>query len=190
MLLIRVLVSPCSERLMRSSSGRLTSRTPSSPRWTVIGAATVWLRVPLGPLTITVGVVVPSIWTSTPDGTVIGSLPMRDIATSLLLGLGSPDVGEDFPTHALLVGLAVGQQALAGRDDGDAQSTEHLGQTRGLGVHPQAGLADAADAGDRALPVTPVLERDGERLRDAALGVLGDVVRRDVALGLEDLGHA
>src|SRR5215213_1215208 len=188
MLLIRVLVRPCSERLVRSSSGRFTSRAPSSPRSTVMGAATVWLSVPLGPLTVTVGVVLPSIWTSTPDGTVIGSLPMRDIATSLLLGLSSPDVGEDFPTHALLVGLTVGQQALAGRDDRDTQTTEHLGQARVLGVHPQARLADAADAGDRALPVTPVLERDGERLRDTALWVVGHVERRDVALGLEDLG--
>src|SRR4051812_12821052 len=190
MLLIKVLVRPCSERLLRSSSGRLTSRAPSSPRSTVIGAATVWLRLPLGPLTVTVGVVVPSIWTSTPDGTVIGSLPMRDIATSLLLGLWSPDVGEDFPAHPLLVGLTVGQEALAGRDDRDAQATEHLGQARVLRVHPQAGLADAADAGDGALPGSPVLERDGERLRDAALGVLGDVVRRDVALGLENVGDA
>src|SRR4051794_18283364 len=144
MLLIKVLVRPCSERLMRSSSGRLTSRAPSSPRSTVIGAATTWLRVPLGPLTVTVGVLVPSICTSTPDGTVIGSLPMRDIATSLLLGPRSPDVGEDFPTHALPVGLTVGQQALAGRDDRNTQTTEHLGQARVLGVHPQSGLADAA----------------------------------------------
>src|SRR5215213_1516756 len=179
MLLIKVLVRPCSERLLRSSSGRLTSRAPSSPCSTVIGGATVWLRVPLGPLTVTIAAGAPTIWTSTPEGTVIGSLPMRDIATSLLVGLWSPDVGEDFPTHALLVGLTVGQQALAGRDDGDAQTSEHLGQARVLGVHPQAGLADAANAGDRALPVTPVLERDGERLRDSPLGVIGHVVRRD-----------
>src|SRR5215213_7278841 len=134
MLLIKVLVRPCSERLLRSSLGRLT---------------------------VTIAAGVPSIWTSTPEGTVIGSLPMRDIATSLLVGLWSPDVGEDFSAHALLVCLTVG---------------------------PQARLADAADAGDRALPVTPVLERDGERLRDTALWVVGHVERRDVAPGLEDLG--
>ena len=40
------------------------------------GAATEWLRVPLGPFTVTSR---SSIDTSTPDGTVMGSLPMRDI---------------------------------------------------------------------------------------------------------------
>src|SRR5437870_4591990 len=105
MLLTRVRVSPWSDRLSRSSSGRLTSRTPS-PCSTTIGAATVWLRVPLGPLTVTVG---PSMVTSTPEGTGTGSLPMRDIAVSPP-GLSLPDVGEDFPTHALLVGLPVGEQ--------------------------------------------------------------------------------
>ena len=53
MLAISVRVSPCSERLSRSSLGRATSMVPSSPRPTVIGLATVWLRVPLGPLTVT-----------------------------------------------------------------------------------------------------------------------------------------
>src|SRR5689334_13289999 len=121
MLFTRVRVSPCSDLLSRSSSGRLTSRT-SSFLSTVIGAATVWVRVPLGPLTVTCG---PSIWTSTPAGTGTGSLPMRDIAVPPP-GLSSPDVGEDFPTHALLVGLTVGEQPLAGRDDRDAEAAEHL----------------------------------------------------------------
>ena len=53
MLAISVRVSPCSERDSRSSSGRVTAMAPSSLRSTVMGAATVWLRVPLGPLTVT-----------------------------------------------------------------------------------------------------------------------------------------
>src|SRR5919107_798978 len=117
MLLTRVRVSPCSERLSRSSSGRLTSRT------------------------------------STPCSSLVfstGSLPMRDIAVSPP-GLSSPDVGEDFPTHALLVGLTVGEQPLAGRDDRDAEAAEHLRETGVLGVDAQTGLADPAYAGDRAL---------------------------------------
>src|SRR5688500_3725770 len=113
MLLTSVRVRPCSDLLVRSSSGRLTSRTPSSPFSTTIGAATVWLRLPLGPFTVTSG---PSIATSTPEGTGTGSLPILDISSSSS-SLSSPDVGEDFPTHALLVRLAVGQQTLAGRDD-------------------------------------------------------------------------
>src|SRR3954469_10731098 len=186
MLLIRVRVSPCSERLLRSSSGRRTARVPSACS-TVIGAATVCDRVPLGPLTFTRA---SSIATSTPDGTAMGSLPMRDMLVSLLLGLSSPDVGEDFPTHALLVGLAVGQQSLARRDDRDAQAAEHLRETRVLGVDPQTGLADPADARDGALPVAAVLERDGQRPADLALGGVPDLEGGDVALLLEDLGDA
>src|SRR5215210_3523851 len=156
MLLIRA-------RLMRSSSGRLTSRTPSLFA-TVIGVATVCDRVPLGPLTVTSW---SSMATSTPDGTSIGSLPIRDMSVSSS-GLSSPDVGEDFPTYALLVGLAVGQQTLARGDDRDPQAAEHARQAGGLGVDPQARLADAADAGDRALPVAAVLQGDRQRLADGA----------------------
>src|SRR6478736_3330349 len=135
MLLMSVRVRPWSERLLRSSSGRCTSRMPSSPLATVIGAAMV-------------------------------SLPMRDMLLSLpgLSWSGSPDVGEDFAAHALLVGLAVGQQSLRRRDDRDAEATEDLGQVGALGVDTQAGLADAAHAGDRALPVAAVLQRHGQGL--------------------------
>src|SRR5215213_6991585 len=185
MLLISVRVRPCSERLSRSSLGRLTDSTPSSPFSTMIGAATECDRVPLGPLTVTR---LWSIATSTPDGTAMGSLPMRDMLVSPLPVSSLPDVGEDFPTHALLVCLAVGQQALAGRDDRDTQAAEHLRKTRVLGVHPETGLADPANARDGALPVAAALERDGQRLADLALGRLRHVVRRDVALLLQDVG--
>src|SRR6476661_5932966 len=112
MLLMSVRVRPWSERLVRSSSGRCTSRMPSSP---------------LAPLTVTSD---SSIATSTPDGTAMGSLPIRDMLLSLpgLSRSGSPDVGEDFAAHALLVRLAVGQQSLRRRDDRDAEATEDLGQ--------------------------------------------------------------
>src|SRR6476469_6965290 len=193
MLLMSVRVRPWSERLLRSSSGRCTSRMPSSPLATVIGAAMVCDSVPLGPLTVTSD---SSIATSTPDGTAMGSLPMRDMFLSLpgLSRSGSPDVGADFAAHALLARLAVGQQTLRRRDDRDAQSTEDLGQVRALGVHTQTGLADAADTRDRALPVAAVLERDGQRLADGGLALGGEVVRDvvggDVALLLEDLREA
>src|SRR4051795_12699167 len=108
--------------------------------------------------------------TSTPAGTGTGSLPMRDIAVSPP-GLSSPDVGEDFPTHALRVGLTVGQQPLAGRDDRDAEAAEHLRKRRVLGVHAQAGLADPAYAGDRALPVAAVLQLDLQGLAHGGLAL-------------------
>src|SRR3712207_1284272 len=97
---------------------------PSSSRPTVIGDATVWLRVPLGPLTVTWA---SSNATSTPDGTGMGSLPMRDMllfAPSSSVGPGSPDVGKHFAAHALLVRLSVGQEPLARRDDRDAEAAE------------------------------------------------------------------
>src|SRR6476660_6584774 len=187
MLAIRVRVRPWSERDCRSSSGRATAIWPSSSFCTVMGAATVWLSVPLGPFTVTTLL---SRLTSTPDGTGMGSLPMRDIAVPTSSLVRSPDVGEDFPTHALLVRLAVGQQSLARRDDRDAQAAEHLRQAAGLGVHAQAGLADAADAGDRALPVLAVLQRDRQRLADSALDGLVHLVGGHVALLLEDVGDA
>src|SRR4029077_6362283 len=123
-----------------------------------IGVTTVWLSVPLGPLTVTCE---PSTDTSTPEGTTTGILPMRDMSDSPSQALGLPDVGEDFPTHALLVRLTVGEEALAGGDDGHAQAAAHLRQAGVLGVLPQAGLADAPDAGDRALAVAAVLQGDG-----------------------------
>src|SRR3954469_3392009 len=181
MLAMRVRDRPCRARFWRSSLGRCTSSVPSSSRWTLMGAATVWLSEPLGPLTLTV---CPSMATSTPPGTAIGSRPIRDIFAAPL-----PDVGEDFPTHALLVRLLVGQQPGGRRDDRDAQATEHLGQGVRLRVHPQAGLGDAPDTGDAPLTVRAVLQVDHELLEGAA--VLLDVVDRpagDVALLLEDLG--
>src|SRR3954454_17643546 len=186
MLLTRVRVRPCRALLWRSSSGRLTSRTPS-PFSTVIGSAMLWDRVPLGPFTVTCA---PSMATSTPDGTATGSLPIRDMLVFSFSVSSLPDVGEDFPTHALLVCLAVGQQALARRDDRDAQAAEHLRETRVLGVDPETGLADPANTRDGALAVAAVLERDGQRLADLALGRLLHVERRDVALLLEDLRDA
>src|SRR5215470_9806028 len=94
--------SPCSARISPSSLGRVTVMTPSAC-WTSIGADTSRLSSPLGPLT----------WTSRPLGMVIGSRPILDMAGSL------PDVGEDFPAYALLLGLLIGHQARRRRDDRD-----------------------------------------------------------------------
>src|SRR5918912_3996949 len=117
MLAIRVRVSPCRALDVRSSSGRRTSTVPSSCA-TSIGAATEWVSWPLGPLTVTCR---PSIETSTPLGTGMGILPMRDMLLLLSPGPRSPDVGEDFPAHALLRGLPVRQQARGRREDRDAE---------------------------------------------------------------------
>src|SRR5690606_28963824 len=97
---------------------------------TVMGSTTSSASWPLGPFTVTVA---PSIVTSTPEGMVIGSRPIRDISTfSFRTFLGSPDVGEDFPAHTLLGGLTVGEQAGGRGDDRHAQAAQHAGQVGGL----------------------------------------------------------
>src|SRR4028119_1382925 len=126
--------------------------------------------------------------TSTPLGTGMGSLPIRDIAQYLLVPW-SPDVGEDFPTYALAVGLTVGEQSMGRGDDRHSEAAEHLGQVRRLRVHAEAGLADAAYAGDGALTVRAVLQSDGQRGADLALRGVLHPPGGDVALLLQDLGH-
>src|SRR5581483_1045784 len=157
MLFTRVRDRPCSALLRRSSSGRWTSKAPSSARCTVIGSGTLCDSVPLGPFTVTVR---PSMITSTPAGTVIGCFPMRDISCAPL----SPDEGEDFPAHAFLGGLTVGEQPGGGGDECHAQAPEHLGQRGGLGVYPQAGLGRPAQPGNAALPVRAELQFYHQRL--------------------------
>src|SRR6478736_9082629 len=176
MLLTRVRVRPCRERASRSSFGLVT--TISAPSLvTVIGSTTLWRSDPLGPLTVTCD---PSMLTSTPAGTGIGSRPIRDMSAPPL-----PDVGENFPAYLLLGGLTIGQQTGRGRDDGDTEATEDLGQLGRARVDPQAGLRDAADPGDRALTVGAVLELDDQRL---AHWRVGGGPGGDVALLDQDVG--
>jgi hypothetical protein len=117
-----VRVRPCSDRASRQSSGRLTWITPSS-RLMLISSEKVCESSPFGPLTVTVD---PSIFTSTPDGTGMGCLPIRDTAIrsfpSVLVGL--PDVGDDFAANAGLTCVAVRHHALRRGDDCDTQAAE------------------------------------------------------------------
>src|SRR5215218_4986752 len=167
-----VRVRPCSERDARSSSGRVTS-TWFSSSFTSMGLATVSESSPFGPLTVTAG---PSSLTSTPAGMSMGSRPIRDMEL--------PHVGEDFSAHALLLGLAVGQQTAGGGQDRDAEAAEHLGDLGRLRVDTEAGLRDALDARDRALAVRAELELQRERRAHASVG---DLEAGDVALVLQDL---
>src|ERR1700754_3355957 len=131
MLFTSVLVRPWRSLAVRSSFGRATLSVPSSARSIVIGATTVWLRVPFGPFTVTS---LPSIVTSTPLGTGMGSRPIRDMGFS---SLPLPDVGEDFPAHALLSGLPIGEQAGRRGDDRHAKTAEPPRQVRRLRVDAQ-----------------------------------------------------
>src|SRR5215468_10658332 len=107
---------PCSARTLPSSLGLVTVMTPSL-LVTSMGSFTASDSCPLGPRTVTSR---PSMVTSTPLGIVTGIRPIRDIAVS------SPDVGEDFPAHALPDRLLVGHQATRGGDDRDAEPAEYL----------------------------------------------------------------
>src|SRR6478735_12714934 len=95
-----------------------------------------------------------------------------------------PDVGEDFPTYALLACLLAGQETVGRGDDRHAQAAENLRQVGGLCVNTQTRLRDALDAGDRALAVRAELQLEDEVLAD--LGVL-DLPAGDEALLLENL---
>src|SRR6476661_5601481 len=129
MLAMRVRVRPCSSRACLPSFGRSTRSSPSS-RTMVSWGAMSRLRSPLGPLTDTC---VPSTVTSTPGGTVMGSLPMRDM-------VDLPDVREDLATQLPLAGLLAGHDPLAGADDDQAQATKDPGDVRLRRVDPQSGL--------------------------------------------------
>src|SRR5690606_25286410 len=179
MLAMSVRVRPCSARTLFSSLGRVTWIDPSSALDTWIGSATVCESVPFGPSTWTCR---PSIVTSTPAGTGMGSRPIRDMLCFLP---SLPDVGEDFPANSTLPGLLVRHEAAGRRQDRDAQAAQHTGQVVLLGIDPQTGLRDPAQARECTLTVRPELQLYHEVLAD--LGVL-HAPGLDVALLLEDLG--
>src|SRR6478672_13242047 len=175
MLLTSVRVSPWSCLWVFCSVGRVTTMVPSS-RLTVMSGCRARLRLPFGPVTVTVR---PSMVTSTPDGTVMGRRPMRDMSSRL------PDEREDFAAQLRLARLLAGHDPLARADDDDAETAEDSRDVRLARVDTQAGLADPLEAGDdRDLPVD-VLEGDAQVGRRAVL-LLADV--GDEALVLEDAG--
>src|SRR5699024_6840422 len=96
-----------------------------------------------------------------------------------------PDVGEDFPANAVLLGLPVGHQATGRRNDRHAEATEYSRQIVLLGVDTQTGLGDPTDAGDGTLPGGTVLQLQDEAL--AQPGLLRPPAL-DEPLLLEELG--
>src|ERR1700730_5079371 len=138
MLATSVRVRPCSERWMRAFEGRSTVIVPVSTLMSIDGAK-VRCNVPREPVTLRRLPV--SRATSTPSGTGIGSLPIRDIRSGL------PHERDDFAAQSGALRRASGHQTARGRDDGNAQPSEHprdLGLAR---VHAQPGAADPAQAG-------------------------------------------
>src|SRR6516165_2302691 len=109
---------------------------------------------PFGPFT---RIALPSIVTSTPLGTVIGCLPMRDMPCL-------PDLTQDLAADATLTRLAVGQQTLIRGQNCDSHAAEDTGDAVGLGVHAQPGSRDALQPRDGPAAVGRVLHPDREAL--------------------------
>src|ERR1700687_2450471 len=164
--------SPCRARFAFSSSLRATTSVPSS-RVTLTFGWNVNASSPLGPFSLMVW---SSILTSTPFGTVTGSLPIRLISALPYL----PDICEDFLAQTLALGFAAGHDTRRGRHDRDPKTAEHARHLGLARVDAQPGLADAAQAGHRRRLAADVLHLQHE-LASRRL-----VIRGDEALLLED----
>src|SRR5438105_2561511 len=134
--------SPWNARVWRSSLGRSTSNCVPSWR-TVMSPGSSQLNAPLGPVTSSMR---PESRTSTPAGTGMGALPMRDI-------VASPHVTDDFAADALFARVAIRHQSLARRNDCDAETTQHAGDLAGLAVDAQARCRHTLHTIDDALAV-------------------------------------
>src|SRR5688500_13975894 len=97
------------------------------------------------------------------------------------------DRAEELSTDVLLARLAVGHDALAGRNDRDAHPVQDAREVADAAVDPPARLARAVDLVDDLLAGHRVLQLDADL---ALLGVIDDVVVFDVALVLEHLCDA
>src|SRR5512132_3382240 len=112
---------PWKARVFCSSLARVNCTTLFSTFTSMPGTSAV-LRVPFGPLMVTAA---PSFFTSTPFGSEISFLPIRDMSSSL------PDLAEDFAAHAALHGIVAGEHALGRRHD---RQTEAAEDARDLGL--------------------------------------------------------
>src|SRR6056297_2315462 len=184
MLLTRLRVSPCIALVVFSSSGRVhVSVSPSCSMTMVPGISRE--SVPFGPFT---AMLRPSIVTSTPAGTVMGDLPMRDMVPTSPSPAWSPDVTHDLAADVALARLAVGHEAVGGGQDGDTEAAENSGHGAGVAIDPQARRRDATQAHDRAITVGRVLHLDRQHVADALGGRCG-LETLDVALLAEHFGE-
>src|SRR5450432_1007792 len=135
MLLTSARMRPCAAR----SGPRLPLRSntitslPSSVACLI--SIALWrgrFKVPLGPLTVTVSVVIDTV---TPFGISTGLRPMRDI--------GLPDLAEDFAADAFFTGGAVGHHAMRRGDDGDPEAIADLRNVFRRNVRALAGARHA-----------------------------------------------
>src|ERR1700720_3672441 len=136
--------------------------TRVSPFFSTVMAVPNWRdSVPSGPLTeISPG----PTFTSTFGGSLIGLLPMRDMFCS-----PSRDDAQHFAADAGGARLAIGHDAVRGRDDGNSQSVHHPRDVILAFVDAQARLRHALDFFDHR-PADLVLQRD----RQLRFGLIAD----------------
>src|SRR5690606_16664156 len=123
---------------------------------------------PFGPFTVTSlsGPIV--IWT--PLGTVIGLIPIRDIALLPSSGWrgpcssGLPDGAEYLTTDTAAPGFVTGEHAFRGAHDGDPKAALHSRQLVLARVDTEARLAHALDLADHVPPVRAVAELDPQQV--------------------------
>src|SRR5688572_7730526 len=130
-------------------------------------------RRPLGPVTPMRG---PSTVISTPEGMVMGFLPMR---------LTSPNLAQNFAAELAAAGFAIGQEPLRRGNDGDAEPALDPGQFVGGPVDAVPGTGDPLETRDGRRAPGPVTKEDREVGLDRLRGDLESV---DVALRCENPG--
>jgi hypothetical protein len=76
-----------------------------------------------------------------------------------------PENADEFAADALLAGITVGQQAVAGRNDRQAQATLDARQVLVADIGAAAGTADALDVLDDLLALGAVLQGQTQEAR-------------------------
>src|SRR6476469_6465621 len=147
-------VSPCSARWSRRSDGRETVIWPA-PCSIFMSRETRSESSPFGPLTRTRS---GSIVSSTPDGTVMGCLPIRLMAL--------PDLRDDLAAVAVAPGVVTGHQSVGSGDDRGAHATEDARDILRRDVGAATGLGDALQPGDDRRAALRVLESHVQFLAD------------------------
>src|SRR5476649_971395 len=112
------------------------------------------VSVPLAPFTVTVSAPIVAL---TPCGRSTGFFATRDISILPLSGDRLLDYEQHFAAGAGRARLAIGHDALRGRDHRDTQAAQHLRQFVLAAIDTQSRAADALDAIDHG-PAVVILE--------------------------------
>src|SRR6185369_17291709 len=115
--------------------------------------------------------------TLTPAGTVMGSLPMRDMVASL------PDRADDLAADVLAAGIPIDQDALGRREDVHAEPAPHGGDVLHADVDAEARPAHAPHPGDHGAALPVVAQIDAQ---DVARRRVHDTPPPEIALVDED----